>query len=284
MDSPRAYSSKQTPHGDGIQFLLGLILAGAASTLLTTIFGIFHVDVFLQVYKLPLSTYATGNFIYSFINTANDVAGAWLVDVFASESSRSSIIGISGCLFAFCFLSLFFLWNTLAGFSPGFHFVTSMSLYDTMYSFMAILMGSVITDNHKMSNDDRIRFMAAAKVVNLVASLIVAKLGLTIFSKQDLQPFQHFVIVIAILACVLFTIAQWMMKPGVVIYFQKCRYRHISVVSSTTDDVIMLLANRPSESCDSNKSSWIFGLMIISVRGLEWKCCSNVNTISFRPF
>jgi Na+/melibiose symporter-like transporter len=216
MDSPKAYSSKQA-RGDGVQFLSGLILAGVASTILTTIFGIFHVDVFLQVYKLPLSTYATGNFIFSFINTANDVAGAWIVDVFASESSRSSIIGISGCLFSFFFLSPFFQWNIFAGFSPGFHFVTSMSLYDTMYSFMAILMGSVITDNHKMSNDHRIRFMAASKVVNLLASLIVARLGLTFFSKQDLQPFQNFVIVIAILVCVLFTMAQWMMKePGVV--------------------------------------------------------------------
>lgn len=234
MDSPK-FSPKS--HGDGFQFLSGLILAGMASTLLTTVFGIFHVDVFLRVYKLPLATYATGNFIFSFINTANDVAGAWLVDVFASESSRSSIIGVSGCLFALCFLSPFFRWDTGdSSLSAGTHFVTSMSVYDTMYSFMAILMGSVITDNHSMSDQDRIRFMASGRVVNLLASFLVARVGLSIFSKENMAPFQSFVIIIAVLVCGFFMIAQWMMKPGVIISFKTCRYRQFKVPAEDDDD------------------------------------------------
>ena len=232
MDSPK-FSPRS--HGDGFQFLCGLILAGMASTLLTTVFGIFHVDVFLAVYKLPLATYSLGNFIFSFINTANDVAGAWLVDVFASESSRSSIIGVSGCLFAVCFLSPFFRWNVTSSLSAGTHFVLSMSLYDTMYSFMAILMGSVITDNHNMSDQDRIRFMASGKVVNLVASFLVARLGLEVFSKEDMAPFQTFVIVISLIVCGLFTLAQWMMKPDVVISFTKCRYRRTKFTRDKDD-------------------------------------------------
>ena len=194
----------------------------------------FHIDVFLGVYRLPLNpTYSVGNLIFSFINTANDVAGAWLVDVFASESSRSSIIGVSGCLFAVCFLSPFFRWNVTSNLSAGIHFVTAMSLYDTMYSFMAILMGSVITDNHNMSDQDRIRFMASGKLVNLLASFLVARIGLGIFSKENMPPFQTFVIVICLIACGLFTLAQWMMKPDVVISFSTCRYRRTKL---TRDD------------------------------------------------
>ena len=67
--------------------------------------------------------------------------------------------------------------------------MASMSLYDTMYAFMCILMGSVITDNHDMSDHDRVRFMACGKVVNLVASFLVARIGLAILQETTWQPF-----------------------------------------------------------------------------------------------
>jgi Na+/melibiose symporter-like transporter len=196
---------------------MGLTIAGMASTLLTTVFGLFHVDVFLRVYDLPLTTFATGNLIFSVINTANDVAGAWIADAFASESSRSSIIGLSGCLFAVCFLSPFFRWRaSSSSLWDGVHFVTSMSLYDSMFSFTTILIGSVVTDDHTISDHARVRFMASGKVVNLVASLAVARFGLAVFSGDDMKAFRIFVLILCMLVCVLFLIAQWKMTPGVI--------------------------------------------------------------------
>lgn len=49
----------QTP-----QFLVGLTIAGLASTLLTTIYELFYVDVFLRVYELPLGFFGTGTFCF----------------------------------------------------------------------------------------------------------------------------------------------------------------------------------------------------------------------------
>ena len=189
----------------GPQFLLGLTIAGVGSALLATVFSLFHVDVFLRVYDLPLSTYATGNVIFGIINTANDLVGSWMVDAAAATSGgRSEWIGISGCLFAVCFLTPFFQWTK----RPGLHFVASMGLHDTMYSFTAILLGSVVTDHHDMSDAERVRFMASGKVANLVASFLVARIGLEIFEQSDMANFQSFLLILAFLVCALFVTAQ----------------------------------------------------------------------------
>ena len=93
--------------------LLGIAIGFIALTPLTTAFSLFHVDLFLTAYELPLASYAVGNAIYAFINTANDVGGAWLVDSLGQKTDRSRILSITGILFAFCFLTLFFRFDKI---------------------------------------------------------------------------------------------------------------------------------------------------------------------------
>ena len=219
------------------QFLVGLTVAGLASTLLTSIYELFSVDIFLRVYDLPLSLYATGNFVFFFISTANKVVGAWIVDAFAHESSRSSIIGSSGCIFAVCFLSPFFRWQaSRESIWDGSHFVFSMSLYDSLLSFTSIIMGSLVTDDHAMSDDERIRFMASGKMVNLVASFMVARIGLEVFSDDDMSSFRLFIVIVCLLACVLFSIAQLMMTPEVTISWRTFSYRRKPARKAISDN------------------------------------------------
>jgi hypothetical protein len=192
----------QIDFGNQQHVMMGLTIAGVASSMLTTIFGLFHVDVFLRAYELPLPVYSLGSFFVSMINTANDVAGAWLVDHVALTMPRSDLIGRTGCAFALLFLTPFFRWPTSASAAAavsastasnsndtaqslvwdGLHFVTTMSLYDTLSSFTTMLLGSVVTDNHSMTDSARVQFMASGKVVNLFASFAVARMGLAIFA------------------------------------------------------------------------------------------------------
>lgn len=191
------------------QFLRGLTLAGVAASLLSTVFGLLYVDVFLRVYELPLHSFAKGNLIFGFINTANDLVGAWWVDTRATQQSRSAMVGVAGCVLAVGFLAPFFRW------SRGLvHFVLSMSFYDTMYSFMTILMGSVVTDNHHMSDSDRVNFMASGRFATLVAGFLVARLGLEIFEMNDMEHLQLFLLIVSIVVCVMFMIAQFMMDSS----------------------------------------------------------------------
>eukprot|EP00934_Nitzschia_sp_Nitz4_P005787 Nitzschia sp. Nitz4//scaffold426_size8320//5308//6807//NITZ4_009128-RA/size8320-processed-gene-0.4-mRNA-1//1//CDS//3329551618//5777//frame0 len=194
------------------QFLTGLTVAGVASCLLVTTFGLFHVDVFLRVYQLPLTTYSGGNIIFAIINTVNDFVGAWFLDNVASGLiHRSDLIGISGVLFSICFLSPFFRWATPSKWD-GFHFVATTSLYDTLYSFTTILLGSLVTDNHHMSDSERVWFMASGRMANLLAAFAVGRIGLALFDEHDLRKFRAFLWALSIVSAVLFVTAQIMTR------------------------------------------------------------------------
>jgi hypothetical protein len=95
---------KSRDHHFGQQFMVALTIAGMAASLLVTTFGLFHVDLFLRVYRLPLHAYSVGNLVFTVVNTTNDLLGAWLLDAAAAKIDRSDLIGLSGCIFALCFL------------------------------------------------------------------------------------------------------------------------------------------------------------------------------------
>ena len=194
------------------QYLTGLAIAGLASSLLSTTFNLFHFDTFLTAYQLPLGAYARGNIIYTGVNTVNDLIGAWFVDSHAVRSSRSSIVGITGYVFCMSFLTPFFRWGPGSKYSSragdAAHFAFSMSLYDTMYGISTILYGSMFTDYHHLDEKARVMFMASGNVVNMLASYIVAWLGMSLYSTENLSSFRYFVVVLSSLSCILFVIAQ----------------------------------------------------------------------------
>lgn len=224
--------------------LLGLTVAGVASTLLTTVFRLFHVEVFLKAYELPLSSYSNGNFIFSIINTVNDLIGAWIVDQSSATTTieRSDMVGWAGMVFALCFLTPFFRWKSsfttqqqqpppppagagadaiampvpVAIPTPRWqdtcHFVMTMSLYDTLYSFTTILIGSIVTDDHTMTYKKRVQFMASGKAVNLFASFAVARIGLSVFDTKNMIHFRLFVVILATLAAALFATGHFLMN------------------------------------------------------------------------
>ena len=228
-------SSFPTKRGDfGSQYLLGLTIAGVATSLLATIFGLFHVDVFLRAYKLPLVTFSVGNFVFSILNTANNLLGAWIVDSTAIWMDRSDLIGVSGCIFAICFLTPFFRWKEPAStFWDGGHFVSSISLYDAMFSFNTILLGSVVTDNHTMSDKERVTFLASGGIANLVASFSVARIGIALFDIENLRQFQRFVLTLALMVALMFIVAQTLTRYSATTQWGKSKLRLNNILESS---------------------------------------------------
>jgi hypothetical protein len=202
----------------GKHVMNGLTIAGIASAILVTIFRMFHVDVFLGVYELPLSTYSRASAVFSIVHTANNVVGAWVVDELAIRMDRSHLIGVSGCIFALLFLTPFFRWPKLAEPSAsesssswwdGVHFVVSLSLYDALYAFTTILLGSVLTDSHNLTDKQRVQFMASGKVYNLLATFLVARIALSLFDTDNLYRFRIFLILLALISSVFFVHGQF---------------------------------------------------------------------------
>ena len=95
---------KHRDHEFSHQFTMALTIAGMGLSLLMTVFALFHVDVFLRVYRLPLRSYSTGNLIITVVNTSNDLFGAYLLDTAATIMNRSDLVGLSGTMLAVAFL------------------------------------------------------------------------------------------------------------------------------------------------------------------------------------
>lgn len=230
--------STKSHDGRTLRFYSGLILAGTASACLTTLFGLLHLQVFLKAYHLPLAVYSVGSSIFAAINTANDVAGAWLVDslTYYTGKQRHELVGYSGCVFALAFLTPFFRNASIADWQ-GFHFVSSLSLYDTMWSFHCILLASIITDNSSMSDRDRVRFLAAGKIVNMLIPMAVARLALAVFDVDNLQPLRRYLLIIAGLVSGLSLMAQKLLTPGAsLLHVCKRQKTKVDQEDDTTDD------------------------------------------------
>ena len=224
------------------QFLLALNIAGVASFVLVTVFGLFQVDVFLRAYRLPLETFFTGNILLAVINTCSNFCGAFALDSLASRRERSDLLGLSGIMFAFFFLGPFFRWKE----PDGFHFVFSLALYDATRSFNIILLGSLVTDNHHMSDNERVSFMASGKFANLLAAFLVSRIGLKVFDDEDLKQFQSFLKVLAIITALLFMLSQFLARYSIVLKWKpfSLRYTHKKKHDDGEDDTKVLFHNK----------------------------------------
>jgi hypothetical protein len=229
--SPSGLQAKSRDHQFGNQFMLALTIAGLCSFLLSTVFGLFHVDVFLRVYRLPLHAYSVGSLAFSIVNTANDLIGAYLLDAAATRMNRSDLIGISGCIFALCFLTPFFRWKDPSEneFYDKAHFILSMSMYDTTYSFMAILLGSLITDNHHLTDKERVNLLASGKTLNLISAFAVAKIGLLVFDEDDMRQFRIFLVILAGFVSVLFLMSQILTQYHVIFRWKAFSIRFLDM-------------------------------------------------------
>jgi len=205
--------------------LMGLVVAGLAGTLVADVFGMFYVDCFLRAYRLPLRVFGIGSAIFAVINTANDVAGAYFIDWYASSVAhrrRDELVGWSGCLLALTFLLPFFRWDHAfvrnsnsniendkrQWFWDGLHFVGSLSIYDTLFSFNCILQGSIVFDNHSMQQNQRIAFFVCRDLVGILAPLVVTKIGLSLFDVENLGPFRRYAVILALVSSGLALVGQ----------------------------------------------------------------------------
>jgi Na+/melibiose symporter-like transporter len=104
-----------------------------------------------------------------------------------------------------------------------------MSMYDTMYSFSAILLGSLVTDNHHLTDTERVNFMASGKILNLVSAFLVAKIGLNIFDEDDMPKFRVFLVSLSAIVTVLFLVAQAMTHYNIFIRWKSFKISFLDI-------------------------------------------------------
>lgn len=107
-------------------------------------------------------------------------------------------------------------------------FVITISMYQTMYSFTSILLGSLVTDNHHMTDKERINFMASGKILNLCAAFFVARVGLEIFETNNMNQFRIFLVALALFVGVLFLVSQIMIHYHIILNWKTMRINFLN--------------------------------------------------------
>ena len=119
-------------------------LSGFSASLLTTLFNLFNVALFLQIVQLNPSSFYTGHIIYAIWNAVNDPAFGWLID---KTHSRLSVIQYGGPLWCVCFLVTWFPWSYDGQSWLAFvHFLFSMFCFDGFLTFVMIVKCALLAD------------------------------------------------------------------------------------------------------------------------------------------
>ncbi|OQS02038.1 hypothetical protein THRCLA_05558 [Thraustotheca clavata] len=165
----------------------------SAAVVLTATFNTFHVETFLNEYKLDLAAYASGHVIYAIVNTLNDLLGAYFVDAWAPIKGRAWLLSFGGAVWTVMFLLPWFPWKSY----PAFHFVFSLSCYDTLYSFCAIAGGSLLTEMN-ISDSQRIQILRVKSIVGMTVAFVTTQLGQYFFASKG--TFRIYCVVLAMIA------------------------------------------------------------------------------------
>jgi hypothetical protein len=197
--------------------LAGLTLAGLAATMLHTVHT-YQMDQLSSSQALVggdssshrhFGPYSAGAMI---LKTISYVVGAWCVDSYAAtRRTRTDAIGAMG----FGLAAVFLLSHWHASLAPRWQWA-----FECTRSVYILILASPVIDDHRLSPVARIQFMASGQCVNLGTALIVRWMCELVSSANSTSSSndiprtlaEHesrlFLLFLAIIACILFTVAQ----------------------------------------------------------------------------
>ncbi|XP_060068484.1 transmembrane protein 180-like [Ylistrum balloti] len=189
-------------------------------TILNNIFLLYHVDLFVSVYKIDKMSFWIGETIFLIWNSFNDPLFGWLSDKQYlstkkhSESASSALeivtnrlnaLMYNGPLLALSFVLFWFPW----GF-PGLQFVVCLCLYDGFLTLVDLHHSSLLADL-AVSARERTQLNTMSSLFSALGSASVF-FSYSVWSKENLHSFRIFCSCLAIFSFIGFVVAINLMK------------------------------------------------------------------------
>lgn len=190
-------------------------------TILHNIFLLYHVDLFVSVYKIDKMSFWIGETIFLIWNSFNDPLFGWLSDkqylspskksseypnsAFEIVTNRLNALMYNGPLLAISFGLFWFPWGY-----PGLQFVVCLCLYDAFLTIVDLHHSSLLADL-AVSAKDRTRLNTMSSLFSAFGSASVF-FSYLVWSKENLHYFRIFCSCLAIFAFFGFIVAANLMK------------------------------------------------------------------------
>ncbi|XP_041368158.1 transmembrane protein 180-like [Gigantopelta aegis] len=176
-------------------------------TILNNVFLLYHVDMFVSVYKIDKLSFWIGEVIFLAWNSLNDPLFGWMSDrKYLSGTSKFSsgpevilqrltAIQRNGPLFAVSFLTFWVSWAY-----PWLQFVVCLCTYDGFLTMIDLHHSSLLADL-AVSADTRTRLNSRCSVFSALGSASVF-LSYAVWNKSNLSSFRLFCVVLTVVCVV----------------------------------------------------------------------------------
>ncbi|KAH3707374.1 transmembrane protein 180-like [Dreissena polymorpha] len=178
------------------------------TTILHNIFLLYHVDMFVSVYKIDKTSFWIGEMVFLVWNSLNDPVFGWISDRRYLSAGAGKATGFqqvvlqrmdaltwTGPLFALSFLSFWIQWT-----NPGLQFVTCLCLYDGFLTMVDLHHSALLADL-AIAAETRTKLNSRASMFSILGSGSVF-LSYACWNKDSLRTFRIFCLVLAVLSLV----------------------------------------------------------------------------------
>lgn len=176
------------------------------TTVLHNIFLLFHVDMFVSVYKIDKTSFWVGEIVFLIWNSLNDPLFGWISDRKYLSSSvgkdhtkaniilkRVSALGWTGPLFAISFLSFWVPWTY-----PSVQFVICLCLYDGFLTMVDLHHSALLADI-AVSADRRTKLNSKASLFSVIGTASVF-FSYAVWNKENLSSFRTFCLILSLIS------------------------------------------------------------------------------------
>lgn len=156
--------------------------------LLTTIFSFKYVEFFFQELELVPLYFTIGQVIYAVVNAVNDPLVGQLSDKTDPEkwgSRRLIYIKYGAFIWAGAFILIWWPWSLTNDIIIFFHFIVSITIFDTMYSLLGLCHGAVLSEMTSDTDErGRAQFWAYLSSTIVTIAVLIAIGGINPLSFQ----------------------------------------------------------------------------------------------------
>lgn len=213
-------------------FSIPLDIAYGSLSLFTSVvhnvFLLYHVDMFVSVYRIDQTSFWIGEMIFLVWNSLNDPVFGWLSDKrYLSDNSkhfglsnivlqRIDALRWTGPLFALSFLAFWIQWA-----NPGLQFVICLCLYDGFLTMIDLHHSALLADL-AISAEARTKLNSRASFFSILGSASVF-LSYAVWNKDNLRMFRQFCLLLTVISLIGFFLMTKVLKK----VFQENSDKHV---------------------------------------------------------
>ena len=188
------------------------------TTVLHNIFLLYHVDIFVSVYKIDKTSFWVGEIVFLIWNSFNDPLFGWISDRqylssgVGKDHSKLNIIlkrvnalHWTGPLFAISFLSFWVKWTY-----PSVQFVICLCLYDGFLT-MVDLHHSALMADIAVSAEIRTKLNSRSSLFSIIGTASVF-FSYAVWNKENLASFRTFCLVLTVISLLGFWVITTQLK------------------------------------------------------------------------